>query len=117
MDILVVLVPPALYTDANLFSLLTCRMVNLSLRYGISGASAYGYVVFGLLLGRLFHRYAEGYRFGQLGCELADRHGFTAYEAKIYVAAGVNAFWPLSAANTSCGPSPSVARRSCENST
>ena len=44
MDVLTKLAPPALYTDANLLLLVTCRAVNLSLERGNCDASCFAYV-------------------------------------------------------------------------
>jgi PAS domain S-box-containing protein len=93
MRVLSVLLPPAYFTNFHLFCLLVCRMVNLSMQHGTSGASAYAYCYWGFILGPLFHRYSEGYRFCQLACDLVEKHGFTAYRAKIHCAIGSAALW------------------------
>ena len=67
LDVLTKLMPPALYTDANLASLIICRVVNLSLESGNSDASCYAYVVLGMIAGGRFGDYQAGFRFGQLG--------------------------------------------------
>ena len=83
----------AFFTDKNLFLLSTCHIVNLSLKYGTIDASAHGYASFGNILGRAFHRYADAYRFGKLGVDLAEKHGFAAYKAKVYMNMGWVAIW------------------------
>ena len=93
MRVLSVLLPPAYFTNFHLFCLLVCRMVNLSMQHGTSGASAYAYCYWGFILGPLFHRYSEGYRFCLLACDLVEKHGFTAYRAKIQCAIGSAALW------------------------
>jgi predicted ATPase/signal transduction histidine kinase/GAF domain-containing protein/CheY-like chemotaxis protein len=93
MQVLSVLAGPATFTDFQLSCLLACRMVNLSIRYGMSGASAYAYAWLGSVLGANFHRYGEGYRLARLACDLVERHAFTAYETKVYHAMGLAAFW------------------------
>ena len=94
MRVLSVLTPPAYLTDFHLFCLLACRMVKLGMQHGISGASTLGYALFGLfILGPVFHRYGEGYRFVKLACDLVEKHGFIAYQAKVYHAMGKVAFW------------------------
>jgi predicted ATPase/signal transduction histidine kinase len=85
--------PPAYFTNFPLCCLLRCRMVNVSLQHGTSGASAYGYVSFGFILGPVFHRYSEGYRFGRLARDLVEKHGFIADQARIYVLVGAVAVW------------------------
>ena len=93
MQVLSVLAAPATFTDFQLFCLLACRMVNVSIQHGMSGASAYGYACLGSILGAAFHRYREGYRLGRLACDLVEKHNFTGYHAKVYHAMGLAAFW------------------------
>jgi PAS domain S-box-containing protein len=83
----------AFFTDKNLFLLSTCLVVNLSLQYGTIDASAHGYASFGNILGRAFHRYADAYRFAKLGVDLAEKHGFAAYKAKVYMNMAWVAIW------------------------
>ena len=93
MQVLSVLAGPATFTDFQLFCLLACRMVNVSIQHGMSGASAYAYACLGSVLGANFHRYREGYRLCRLACDLVEKHGFTAYDTKVYHAIGLAAFW------------------------
>ena len=66
-------------------------MVNVSMQHGMSGASAHGYAHLGSILGPVFHRYSEGYRFAKLACDLVEKHGFIAYQAKAYNSMGLAA--------------------------
>ena len=93
MEIMLAISVPTHQIDTRLYFLRTCRMVNLSLRYGAASASGYACVSFGMIIGQSFHRYAEGYRFGKLGCDLFEKHGFAAYKAKTYHAMGLNVLW------------------------
>jgi PAS domain S-box-containing protein len=93
MQVLSVLAGPATFTDFQLFCLLACRMVNVSIQHGMSGASAYAYACLGSVLGPNFHRYREGYRMARLACDLVEKHAFTAYDTKISHAMGLAAFW------------------------
>ncbi|HWX91311.1 MAG TPA: AAA family ATPase, partial [Terriglobales bacterium] len=93
MPVLSVLTPPAYFTDFHLFCLLACRMVKVGMQHGMSGASTLGYALLGFILGPVFHRYGEGYRFAKLACDLVEKHGFIAYQAKVYHAMGTVAFW------------------------
>jgi PAS domain S-box-containing protein len=93
MQVLSVLAGPATFTDFQLFCLLACRMVNISIQHGMSGASAYGFACLGSVLGPNFHRYREGYRLARLACDLVEKHAFTDYETKVYHAMGLAAFW------------------------
>jgi predicted ATPase/signal transduction histidine kinase len=93
MQVLSVLASPAYFTDFHLFCLFACRMVRISMQHGMSGAAAHGCAVVGFILGPFFHRYDEGYRFAKLACDLVEKHGFVAYEAKVNYAMGTVAFW------------------------
>jgi PAS domain S-box-containing protein len=93
MQVLSVLAGPATFTDFRLFCLLACRMVNISIHHGMSGASAYAYACLGSVVGANFHRYREGYRLARLACDLVEKHGFTSYDTKVYHAMGLAAFW------------------------
>ncbi len=93
MRVLAFLTGPALYTDINLYHLHFCKMVNLSLRHGISDASTFGYAGFGVMLCQPFQRYADGYRFGKLARDLVEAHGFAAYRAKVYLSMEMVALW------------------------
>ena len=83
MQLLSILTPSAYFTDLHLFPLLVCRMVNLSMQHGTSGACAHAYGILGHILGPVFHRYSEGYRFAKLACDVVEKHGFIAYHAKV----------------------------------
>ncbi|HET9376100.1 MAG TPA: ATP-binding protein [Chthoniobacterales bacterium] len=93
MRVLAALTGPALYTDKNLLYLHLCHMVNVSLTFGTTDACTHGYIWFGLMLGQLSHRYADGYRFGKVACELVEKHEFLAYKAKTYFGMEIICCW------------------------
>ena len=93
MQVFSVLTPAAYFTDFHFFCLFACRMVRISMQHGISGAAAHGYALLGFILGPVFHRYGEGYRFAKLACDLVEKHGFIAYQAKAYRVMTRVAFW------------------------
>jgi predicted ATPase/signal transduction histidine kinase len=93
LQVLSVLAGPATFTDFQLFCLLACRMVSVSIQHGMSGAAAYAYACLGSVLGANFHRYREGYRLARLACDLVEKHAFTAYDTKVNHALGLAAFW------------------------
>jgi PAS domain S-box-containing protein len=72
VDLLIRVAVPAFFRSSRLFPLATCRAVNLSLEHGNSDASCSAYELFGMFAGPLFGNYDAGYRFGRLGCELAE---------------------------------------------
>ena len=65
MRVLSTLLTSAYVTDLNLLCLHLCRMVNISIQHGMSGASAHGCGWLGTILGPVFRRYSESYRFRQ----------------------------------------------------
>ncbi len=92
LQVLSALAGPATFTDFQLFCLLACRMVSVSIQHGMSGAAAYAYACLGSVLGANFHRYREGYRLARLACDLVEKHAFTAYDTKVNHALGLAAF-------------------------
>jgi PAS domain S-box-containing protein len=101
MQVLAVLISPSYFTDFHLFCLHICRMVNVSMQHGTACASANAYAYFGfILLGPAFHRYRDARRFARLACDLVEKQGFIAYQAKAYHAVATVAFWtqPIAAA-------------------
>jgi PAS domain S-box-containing protein len=96
MQVLSVLTPASYFTNIHLFCLLVCRMANFSVQHGMSGASAHGYAHLGEILGPVFHRYSQGSRFAKLACDLVEKHGFVAYQAKAYDAMGIATQWTQS---------------------
>jgi len=45
------------------------------------------------MLGPVFHRYRDAYRFAKLACDLVEKHGFITYQSKVYFAMASVAFW------------------------
>src|SRR5467141_2353559 len=99
MQVLSTLLGPAYFTDFHLFCLLVCRMVNVGTQHGMCGASALGCAQLGTILGPVFHRYSEGYRFAKLACDLVEKEGFIARQG-VHFAMGIVAVWtqPISTA-------------------
>ena len=88
LDVLTKVSPPSMFTDGNLNCLVTCKAVNLSLDRGNSDGSCVHYVWLGCLAGALFGDYKAGYKFGQVGYELAEGRGLRRFQARTYVLFG-----------------------------
>jgi PAS domain S-box-containing protein len=88
LDVLTKVLPPALFTGANLLSLVICRAVNLSLEHGNSDGSCFAYVWLGVIAGPHFDNYKAGFRFGRLGYELVEKRGLRRFQARTYVSFG-----------------------------
>jgi PAS domain S-box-containing protein len=99
MQVLAVLGPPAYFTDFRLYCLQVCRMANVSMQYGASGAAAPAYGYWGIMLASVFHRYRDADRFAKLACDLVEKHGFIAYRSRVYSAMAAVAFWTQPIAN------------------
>jgi PAS domain S-box-containing protein len=81
------------FTDINLSCWHPCRMMNISIRHGICAASAHACGFLAFYLGPHFGSYADGHRFAKLGCELVEKHGFTAFRSKVYLTMGAVSLW------------------------
>jgi len=93
MPVFSILAEVSWFSDFHLYCVLVCRMVNISMQHGMSGASAHGYACLGSILGPTFHRYHEGYRLGKLACALVEKHGFTNYQTKVYHDVALVGLW------------------------
>jgi PAS domain S-box-containing protein len=88
MDVLAEVLPPASWTDNNLYCLIVCRMANLSLQYGNSDASCLAFVYLGMILGPHFGDYRAGFRFGQLAIDLVEKRRLDRFKARVYMCFG-----------------------------
>jgi predicted ATPase/signal transduction histidine kinase/CheY-like chemotaxis protein len=86
IDVLTIVISPAMFTDAILRNLIVGRITNLSLEHGNSDGSCFAYVWLGMILGHHFGDYRAGFRFGRLGYELVEKRGLHRYQARAYVA-------------------------------
>ncbi|MEA3158007.1 MAG: hypothetical protein QOK44_5596, partial [Betaproteobacteria bacterium] len=93
MHVLADLTPAAYLTDFRFCCLQTCRMVRVSMQYGVSGACSHAYGYWATMLGPVFHRYGDAHRVAKLACDLVEKHGFIAYQAKVHYSMGRVAFW------------------------
>jgi len=88
LDVLTKVVPPALFTDSNLLSLVICRAANLSLERGNSDGSCFGFVWLGVIAGPHFGNYKAGFRFGRLGYDLIEQRGLKRFEIRTHMCFG-----------------------------
>jgi PAS domain S-box-containing protein len=85
LDVLTKMVPPALFTDRNLFALVACRGSSLSIERGNNDGSCLIYVWFSDIAGHRFGDYQDAFRFAQLGYELVEKRGLKRFQASTYV--------------------------------
>ncbi|WP_437973260.1 AAA family ATPase [Sorangium sp. So ce295] len=85
---------PAAFVNPSLPFLIVLRMVQLSLRHGNAESSSHAYTSFARVLGPKLGRYQEAYRFGKLGCDLAERSGLLTTKAMAFTIFGQHVvFW------------------------
>ncbi|WP_224372696.1 trifunctional serine/threonine-protein kinase/ATP-binding protein/sensor histidine kinase [Hyalangium versicolor] len=88
----------AYMADQGLFALLVLRIVRLSLEHGNSRFSAFGYVIYGVLLASALDDPAKGREFGQLAVELSARFRDPMLHSRVrYLRAGLIDHWTQSA--------------------
>jgi predicted ATPase/class 3 adenylate cyclase len=94
MKLLVAMVPPAYFLKQELFLLAGLKVVNLSLRKGNSPMSPGGYAVYSLGLTAVLGLPVNGWEFGKLAVDLADRYDIEVFKCKplLIFAVFVN-FW------------------------
>jgi PAS domain S-box-containing protein len=85
LDVLTKMVPPALFTDRNLFALVACRGSSLSIERGNNDGSCLIYVWFSNIAGHRFGDYQDAFRFARLGYELVEKRGLKRFQASTYV--------------------------------
>ena len=88
LDVLNRVFSAARHSDRNLWSLVICRAVNLSIERGNSDGSCFAYALLGMVTGLHFGNYQAGLRFGQLGYDLIERRGLRRFQAMTYLALG-----------------------------
>ena len=73
MSLLMHCLPPAYQVNPELFALICCKMVRLSIEYGNCPMSAKGYGSFAAILSGIVGNFRDGDRFGKLGVDLSER--------------------------------------------
>jgi PAS domain S-box-containing protein len=86
LDVLTKVLSFAVFTDANLFSLVVCEAVSLSIEHGNSDGSCIHYVWLSIVAGHRFGDYKNALRFGQLGYDLVEKRGLKRLQAATYSA-------------------------------
>lgn len=73
MSLLMHCLPPAYQVNPELFALICCKMVRLSIEHGNCPMSAKGYGSFAAILSGIVGNYRDGDRFGKLGVDLSEK--------------------------------------------
>jgi PAS domain S-box-containing protein len=88
VDLLMAVLPPAVYTNKNLVLLVLCRAANISIEHGNTDASSVAFAYLGMYLGPSFNDYPAGYHFARLGLELMEQRGLGRFKARVYMTLG-----------------------------
>ncbi|MEB3340932.1 AAA family ATPase, partial [Okeania sp.] len=81
--------PPSFQAARSLFPLVICKSVNLSLKYGNSPFSGYGYACYGIFLNAIFQDPDSAYKFGQLALKLSQCFNAPDMKSSVFMAVGV----------------------------
>ncbi|WP_017305215.1 trifunctional serine/threonine-protein kinase/ATP-binding protein/sensor histidine kinase [Spirulina subsalsa] len=94
MNVLMNMTGPAYFTNQDLLALITLKMVNLSIEYGNSEASAHGYAFWGIVAGSRLLEYENGYEFGQLALKMNEKFHTANLTCKVFnLVAGLISHW------------------------
>ncbi|HYD62076.1 MAG TPA: AAA family ATPase [Noviherbaspirillum sp.] len=117
MNILSALCRSAYFTHSHLCRMTACRMVNLSLQHGSSEFAVIGYAWMAIQIGPIFHHYKVGEQFGQLGIDVAEKHGFTAQKVGAQFSTQMAVLWtrPIDTALACLDAAIRVAEETGEN--
>ncbi|GAA0178876.1 AAA family ATPase [Clostridium sediminicola] len=75
---------PATYKAAPMMTpILTCKMVEISIRYGNSPFSVGAYTFYGMILCNVRNDIAKGYRIGRMSIDLVESQNLKQYKAKV----------------------------------
>lgn len=72
---------PATFTNERIFALLLCKMLDLTLDYGISAPATAALAWFGVILSHDLDAHQEGFAYAQQARALVAQHGYTDCEA------------------------------------
>jgi len=84
MEVLLAILPAALFTERRIHDLAVLRMANLSLEHGYCDASPLAFAQLSLAIGPRFGHYSDGFRFGHLGAALVEREDLARFRGKVY---------------------------------
>jgi predicted ATPase len=87
-QLLMAVTPAAVSLDRTLVSVSLVKIASMSLQYGATAHSAYGFLGYGMVLTGAFHQYRRGFEIAELALRLDERFGSGALEARLFYLAG-----------------------------
>ncbi|MBV6623359.1 MAG: AAA family ATPase [Rivularia sp. (in: Bacteria)] len=88
MRILASVAPAAYIAFPKLLPLIAMKMVNLSIKFGNTSSSAFGYAMYGFILCGIVDDIESGTQFGQLALNLVDKFNSKDIESKVLLLVG-----------------------------
>ena len=88
MRILASIAPPAYTSCPTLLPIITMKMVNLSIQFGNTASSAFGYAMYGFILCGVVGDIESGFQFGQFALDLVNRFNAKEIESKVLTLVG-----------------------------
>lgn len=88
MNLIFAMIPSTFFTNKNVFFLLMCRAIQLSLKFGNTPVSAAVYSAIGMLLGIAMGKFEKGYTIAKIGVELSERYNVTSIKSNAYTMFG-----------------------------
>jgi PAS domain S-box-containing protein len=85
LDVMNRLCSPAQYTELNLYTVVVCQMLQLTLERGNGDASAAAYVRLGMVAGLRLGQYEFAERVGRIAFGLVEQRGLRRYQAAVYL--------------------------------
>jgi histidine kinase len=76
--------PSSYWGKPEMFPFLIFRMVQLSIRYGNSPISSFGFATYGVIMVGVLNLPKTGYRFGKLGASIVEKYHAKEWIAQIY---------------------------------
>ncbi|OXM82662.1 AAA family ATPase [Paenibacillus rigui] len=88
MNLIFAITPSTFFTNKDVYFLLMCRAIQLSLAHGNTPASAAVYSAYGMLLAIALGKPDKGYAIGKVGMELSERYAIASMKSRTYTIFG-----------------------------
>lgn len=86
LTLLASLSPATYFLSPNvLFGLTVMKVVNISLGFGTTVNSSYGFVTYGIILCGVLNAFKDGYAFGRLALDLAEKLNYLKNKPQVYM--------------------------------
>ncbi|MCB9569623.1 MAG: AAA family ATPase [Myxococcales bacterium] len=94
LRLLIAIAPAAYFVDAKIFSIILLQIAHISIRYGLSEISAFGFAGYGIVLSGAIGAHAAAYEFGRLALQLNEHFRNPWLDAKLdFMVATFMASW------------------------